>query len=53
MSASEERLARNEALFRELNERLEDLAGGGVVDLDRMRFVCECGKARERECAPN
>jgi hypothetical protein len=41
VSAGEERVARNEALFREFNERVEDLAD--AVDLDRTRFVCECG----------
>ena len=40
MSASEERAARNEALFREFNERVERLAG--AVVLERIRFVCEC-----------
>ena len=39
MSASEERVARNEALFREFNERVEGLAG----DSPRIDFVCECG----------
>ena len=41
MSASEERAARNEALFREFNERVEHLAD--TVVADRIRFVCECG----------
>jgi hypothetical protein len=41
VSASEERLARNEALFREFNERVEGLSG--AVVLDRIPFVCECG----------
>jgi hypothetical protein len=41
VSASEERAARNEALFREFNERVEDLAD--TVQADRSRFVCECG----------
>lgn len=41
VSASEERLARNEALFREFNERVEDLADS--VEAERIRFVCECG----------
>lgn len=41
MSASEERAARNEALFREFNERVEHLAD--TVGADRIRFVCECG----------
>jgi hypothetical protein len=39
VSASEERVARNEALFRELNERVEGLA----ADSPRIDFVCECG----------
>jgi len=39
VSASEERVARNEALFREVNERVEGLAG----DSPRIDFVCECG----------
>jgi hypothetical protein len=39
VSASEERVARNEALFREFNERVEGLAG----DSPRIDFVCECG----------
>jgi hypothetical protein len=39
VSASEDRVARNEALFREFNERVEGLAG----DSPRIDFVCECG----------
>jgi hypothetical protein len=47
VSASEERIARNEALFREFNERVEtmaetfDLRSEG--DSLRIGFVCECG----------
>jgi hypothetical protein len=41
VSASGERIARNEALFREFNERVEGLAD--TVGADRIRFVCECG----------
>ena len=40
--ASEERLARKESLFRELNERINDVAGtlgGGDHHYD---FICEC-----------
>ena len=41
MTLWEERAARNEALFREVNERVEELrespANGGTAD-----FVCEC-----------
>lgn len=37
MSESLERLARNQSLFREVNERIEYLAEGA-----RSEFVCEC-----------
>ena len=37
MSESLERLARNQTLFREVNERVETLAEG-----DTSEFVCEC-----------
>jgi hypothetical protein len=47
VSASEERIARNETLFREFNERVEDMAEGfdlrGEGDSLRIGFVCECG----------
>ena len=47
MSASEERVARNEALFREFNERVEDMAETfdprDEGDSLRIGFVCECG----------
>jgi hypothetical protein len=38
MSASLERLARNQALFREVNERIEAIAS----DNTNIEFVCEC-----------
>ena len=42
MNSSEgEKLARTEALFREVNERIAESAGG--FDADETRFVCECG----------
>jgi len=40
MSVSLERLARNQALFREVNERLLDLNDG--LQEGSMVFVCEC-----------
>ena len=50
METSEERMARNEALFREINERVEDVAEGfdirGEGDSLRIEFVCECGNLR-------
>ena len=48
---TEIRRARNEALFREVNERIEDISGGsaeGDQQPERMRIVCECGG---QECA--
>jgi hypothetical protein len=42
MSLWEERAARNEALFREVNERVASLAGGGATESG---FVCECSDA--------
>jgi hypothetical protein len=42
MASREQRVARNEALFREVNERIKD-----VTELlegsDAAEFVCECG----------
>jgi hypothetical protein len=37
----EERLARNEALFREVNERIEEVKSGVVEE--PIEFLCECG----------
>jgi len=48
---SEEQVARNEVLFREFNERVEDVAEGfdlrGEGDALPIEFVCECG---QRDC---
>lgn len=43
MSEFHERLARNQTLFREVNERIETLADGEVTE-----FLCECSNV---ECA--
>jgi hypothetical protein len=47
VAVREERIARNEALFREFNERVEDVAETfdlrGEGDSLRIGFVCECG----------
>ena len=45
MSAREERLARNEAFFRELNERLEEITPESASELV---VVCECA---DEDCA--
>ena len=49
MEARLERQARNEALVREVNERINTLdreaAGSGAVDgVETFRFHCECGR---------
>jgi hypothetical protein len=38
-----DRLARNETLFREVNERVEEISEG--AGLEMIEFVCECGDA--------
>jgi hypothetical protein len=45
MSSREERLALNEAAFREVNERIEDLAETVDLKTQPLDFVCECGDA--------
>jgi hypothetical protein len=43
MAAFEERVARNEALFREVNERVQDLAARfSTPSTQPAGFVCEC-----------
>jgi hypothetical protein len=37
-----ERITRNEALFRSVNERIEELSHG--VGESRVEFLCECGR---------
>ena len=48
MGTSEERVARNEAVFREFNERVEAVADSfdvqGEGQSQRIEFVCECGR---------
>jgi hypothetical protein len=45
MSSREERIALNEAAFREVNERIEDLAETFDLKTQPLDFVCECGDA--------
>lgn len=46
MGAREDRLARNEALFRSVNERVRELATSpSSEELEPVAFVCECGSA--------
>jgi hypothetical protein len=47
MNLWEERAARNEALFREVNEQMHDLAGRhGDSARDQITVVCECSDDR-------
>jgi hypothetical protein len=42
MDAREERLARNETLFRSVNENVEEAATSGQIDQHVFDFFCEC-----------
>jgi hypothetical protein len=42
MDAREERLAQNEILFRNVNERIEETARGQGADAHLFEFICEC-----------
>ena len=44
MGVREERVARNETLFREVNERIKAL-NSHVETRDEADFICECGDA--------
>jgi hypothetical protein len=45
MHAREKRLAQNEALFRSVNERIEQVAASAGVDEHLFEFLCECSNA--------
>jgi hypothetical protein len=48
VSARDERLAGNEALFREVNERVAEVATKFIeveVQTEKVDFTCECGRA--------
>ena len=52
VGAREERLAKNETLFREVNERVAEVAMNFVeveTRSDPVEFTCECGRADCRE----
>ena len=55
VSARDERLAGNEALFREVNERVAEVATHFVeVETrgEQIKFACECGRATCAEPIP-
>ncbi len=45
MSARDERIGLNEAVFREVNERIEELADKFDLGERQLDLVCECGDA--------
>ena len=45
MDARKERLGRNEAVYREVNERLKELGESFSLVAEAADFVCECGVA--------
>ena len=43
MNARGDRIGLNEAVFREVNERIEDVAGKVNLNEELLDLVCECG----------
>ena len=46
MSAREERIGLNEAVFRQVNERIEEVADTFDVQSQPLDLICECGDAK-------
>lgn len=44
MTSREARIAKNEALFRGINEKVRDVKEDGADRDERIAFVCECGQ---------
>lgn len=42
MDARVQRLANNEAIFRDVNERIEEVAAAQAIDEHVFEFLCEC-----------
>ena len=45
MEERERRIGMNEALFRQVNERLQELAEGFAHTPEKLDLICECGNA--------
>ncbi len=45
MEERAERVGKNEAVFRQVNERLKELGESFSLVAERSDFVCECGRA--------
>jgi hypothetical protein len=52
MDRSAERVARNNAIFREANEGIEDKAVDVDAELPRVPFICECADERCTQLVP-
>jgi hypothetical protein len=46
VSAREERIGLNEAVFREVNERIEEVAETFDIQSQPLDLICECGDAK-------
>ena len=46
MSTREERIGLNEAVFRQVNERIEEVAETFDVQSQALDLICECGDAK-------
>lgn len=44
LETSVERMARSQALFREINERIKDVGGAFYDDFPAPEFLCECAR---------
>jgi hypothetical protein len=42
VDAREQRLAKNETIFRDVNERIEETAAAQAIDPHLFEFLCEC-----------
>ena len=45
MTSREERIGRNEELFREVNERIQEMHEAMESEASQAEFLCECGNA--------
>jgi hypothetical protein len=46
VSAREERIGLNEAVFREVNERIQEVADTFEIQSQPLDLICECGDAK-------
>ncbi|MDQ3645853.1 MAG: hypothetical protein M3345_02845 [Actinomycetota bacterium] len=44
MEPRAQKMAKNEALFRDLNERIKRAMGSTMLPHEKQQFICECGR---------